>query len=306
MEKVLENEIGSVLKRLREESGLTRSELYSGVMSPAHAHRVENQNQVPGFFKITEILKRMSLDVDEFLFIANGYEMEETGQFIQRFKDIRITLNVEMMQQLKKEIDQTLVEGNKPFLECLSQVLDSYIYIQETDDWVGARKKFYQVWQILEKKEIWNYQDILLMSNIFYIFDEPAINQIFKRLNFYFELYGDFKDLKKLKRVTKYNYCSFLRERGRQLENEQRLNEVAAEAKQAMDIPMYLECRYYLSELLWMKNMKDVGRREAKRVLLLLDNLEMDIFSNDNRKDWKKLTGEDLEPFHVAEEGLTW
>ncbi|WP_353653447.1 helix-turn-helix domain-containing protein [Listeria ilorinensis] len=297
---MLENEIGSVLRELREESGLTRKELYGGIMSSAHYYRVEMDNQVPSFFKITEILKRLSLGLDEFMFIANDFQFDETETFIQRFLAVKTTLNVEALYQLKEELDQVIEKVEKPFLICLSQVLDGYLYIQKTSDWAGARKKFNQVWNILEKKDSWHYQDILLMSNIFYIFEEPAISLVYNRLNYYYEKYGNFKDLSKMKRITKYNYCSHLRLNGRQLENEQRLNELVQEAKKAQDISMFLESKYYLSELLWMKNKKKEGRKEAEKVIGLLEQLELNDFAMDNRKDWKNLTGEDLQPHPVV------
>ncbi|WP_239255789.1 helix-turn-helix domain-containing protein [Listeria ilorinensis] len=282
--------IGQTLKQIRTNSNLTQKELYQDIMSVGHRHRVEADEQIPSFDKINQILKRLYVTFDEFIFIMNGYQLDSTTVFLKEFREIKSTVYLDKMENLQKRILDHLAKDYSPFLQNLSWLLESIIYKKKTNDFEGSRAIAYKIWQNLEKKDAWYYGDFILINNLFYIFDFQTIEHIIQRLFDYTELYADFNDAKKMVKYTLYNYATFLKRYGHFQKMEETLNRTLELAHQDHDLLLIIDATYLLAELDWIKGDKEKSLKTAKNAIQSLYFFGMQDIAVDNKEEWLKLT----------------
>ncbi|WP_185489032.1 helix-turn-helix domain-containing protein [Listeria booriae] len=287
-------EIGETLKAIRLNSGMKQTEVYSNVMSRAHLQRIEKNAQIPTYPLLLNVIHKFSMDVNEFEYIRNEYSFSETQKLFHKFRNIKTTLNTDAMRNLIQEVDNYLLKNKSAFIQNLHYILNGYLILQETNNIDKARKYFNPVWKNIQKKETWYYNDIILMSNIFYMFEDEPLQFILNQLNKYFKLYAGFADIDRISRITQFNYCTLLRLKNRYFETESILNELLTSATKAREGTMILEIKFALNQIHWLKGFKDASDFEAERIISSMELLGDIKASEDMKKDWEKFKGEPI------------
>ncbi|WP_099222468.1 helix-turn-helix domain-containing protein [Listeria costaricensis] len=286
--------IGQTLKSIRENSHLTQKELYDGIMSVAHRHRIEVDEQTPSFEKLSNILSRVSISFDEFEYIKNGYQLKTANLFFSKFLTLRTTNYPEKMKLLKEEMEQYLQAEKNQFVQHLLWILEAFIYKQETKDLEGTRKLGLRVWESLEKKDAWYFLDIFLISQIVYIFDYQTIEHIMNRLFTYLDLYHDFQNTKQIAKYVYYNYATLLKEHGEITKMIAPLKKSLEIAQNEHDLLLMMDIKYLLAEIDWINGEKELSLKEATKIIQSLYYFGMKEIALDNKKEWLKLTNIDI------------
>lgn len=68
---------GETLRKIRLKKGLTQKEVYENIISKSYAVEFEKGKHQISTYILLEILQNLSIEIDEFLFIANNYNMNE-------------------------------------------------------------------------------------------------------------------------------------------------------------------------------------------------------------------------------------
>ncbi|MBC2327227.1 helix-turn-helix domain-containing protein [Listeria booriae] len=281
-------EIGETLKAIRLSSGMKQTEVYNNVMSRAHLQRIEKNAQIPTYPLLLNVINKFSMDINEFEYIRNEYSRSETQQLFRKFRNIKTTLNTDAMRNLIKELDDYLLKNKSAFIQNLHSILNGYLILQETNNIDKARKYFDPVWKNIQKKETWYYNDIILMSNIFYMFEDESLEFILNELDKYFVLYAEFEDIDRISRITKFNYCTLLRLQNRYFETESILDELLISAKKAREGTLILEIKFALNQIYWLKGFKEESNAENEDIIFSMELLGEIKIAEDMKKDWKK------------------
>lgn len=196
---------GKTLKKIRESLLFTQIDMSTGIMSQSNYSKVEKGEIDIPFSKMIDLLNRLGMSVDEFLYIHRDHTKNPGNQLKSLNK-----LNTGDRQEIVKNIDkltafQNLSQRNQELLfifEALLLVIDN--------DYKSAGKKVLQIWNRLEKHDNWYLYDIQLINSILYLFPidvaESIVNLALKRLNDY----ENFRNINQLAANLQINFVLLL------------------------------------------------------------------------------------------------
>lgn len=76
---------GELVRELRIKKGITQKNLYKDIMSKSYAIRFEQGKHEISFYLIHSLLERLEMEIDEFLYIYNGYRESASEQFYSEY-----------------------------------------------------------------------------------------------------------------------------------------------------------------------------------------------------------------------------
>ncbi|MBC1618264.1 hypothetical protein HCA14_02765 [Listeria welshimeri] len=288
--------LGHTLKEIRINCNLKERDVYETIMSRAHLYQIEKNQQMPSWGIVTSILQKFTMSLAEFEYIHNNYQLDSIQQVIQDFKAIKTSTNSHAINALIEKINSLIKNEKNDFLMDVSYVLKALNTFQQEQNFKRSREIVKPVWNRLEKKDAWFYNDLLLITNILYAFDDLTIQHIFERLLVYINKYKNFNTSKELYINIHYNYAICLRNTTTEIDKmEINLKKSKEAANQINDIITVLSCRYYLAEILWHKGNKEKAMEEVKQVFTVLKILEESELLIDKQNDWIEVSGMSLE-----------
>ncbi|MBF2428045.1 helix-turn-helix domain-containing protein [Listeria welshimeri] len=288
--------LGHTLKEIRINCNLKERDVYETIMSRAHLYQIEKNQQMPSWEIVTSILQKFTMSLAEFEYIHNNYQLDSIQQVIQDFKAIKTSTNSHAINALIEKINSLIKNEKNDFLMDVSYVLKALNTFQQEQNFKKSREIVKPVWKRLEKKDVWFYNDLLLITNILYAFDDLTIQHIFERLLVYINKYKNFNTSKELYINIHYNYAICLRNTTTEIDKmEINLKKSKEAANQINDVITVLSCRYYLAEILWHKGNKEKAMEEVKQVFTVLKILEESELLIDKQNDWIEVSGMSLE-----------
>ncbi|MBF2386564.1 helix-turn-helix domain-containing protein [Listeria welshimeri] len=288
--------LGHTLKEIRINCNLKERDVYETIMSRAHLYQIEKNQQMPSWGIVTSILQKFTMSLAEFEYIHNNYQLDSIQQVIQDFKAIKTFTNSHAINALIEKINSLIKNEKNDFLMDVSYVLKALNTFQQEQNFKRSREIVKPVWNRLEKKDAWFYNDLLLITNILYAFDDLTIQHIFERLLVYINKYKNFNTSKELYINIHYNYAICLRNTTTEIDKmEINLKKSKEAANQINDVITVLSCRYYLAEILWHKGNKEKAMEEVKQVFTVLKILEESELLIDKQNDWIEVSGMSLE-----------
>lgn len=196
---------GKTLKKIRESLSFTQVDISRGIMSQSNYSKVEKGEIDIPFSKMIDLLNRLGMSVDEFLYVHRDYT-KNPGNQLKRLKQLNagdeenILKNIEELKAIQNlsQRDQELLLIYEAFLLVLK------------NDYKAASKKVLQIWIRLEKHDNWYLYDIRLINSILYLFPidvaESIVDLALKRLNDY----KNFRNLNQLAANLQINFLLLL------------------------------------------------------------------------------------------------
>jgi len=196
---------GKTLKKIRESLSFTQTDISAGIMSQSHYSKVEKGEIDIPFSKMIDLLNRLGMTVDEFLYVHRDYT-KNPGNQLKRLKQLNagdeenILKNIEELKATKNlsQRDQELLLIYEAFLLVLK------------NDYKAASEKVLRIWKRLEKHDNWYLYDIRLINSILYLFPsdvaESIVNLALKRLKYY----KNFRNLNQLAANLQINFLLLL------------------------------------------------------------------------------------------------
>lgn len=286
------NSLGRTLKEIRVNCNLKERDVYETIMSRAHLYQIEKNKQMPSWGIVTSILQKFTMSLGEFEYIHNNYQLDPIQQVIQDFKAIKSSTNTHAINTLIVKIDSIIKIDKNDFLLDLSYVLKALNAFQQEQSFKRSREIVEPVWNRLEKKDAWFYNDLLLITNILYAFDDLTIQHIFERLLLYIDKYKNFNTSKELYINIHFNYAICLRNITTEIDKmELYLNKSKMAAKEINDVITVLSCRYYLAEISWHKGNENEAIKEVEQVFTVFKILGEEELLSDKQNDWLEISG---------------
>lgn len=196
---------GKTLKKIRKSLSFTQTDISRGIMSQSNYSKVEKGEIDIPFSKMIDLLNRLGMSVDEFLYVHRDYT-KNPGNQLKRLKQLNagdeenILKNIEELKATKNlsQRDQELLLIYEAFLLVLK------------NDYKAASEKVLRIWKRLEKHDNWYLYDIRLINSILYLFPvdvaESIVDLALKRLNDY----KNFRNLNQLAANLQINFLLLL------------------------------------------------------------------------------------------------
>lgn len=196
---------GKTLKKIRESLSFTQTDISAGIMSQSNYSKVEKGEIDIPFSKMFDLLNRLGMTVDEFLYVHRDYT-KNPGNQLNRLKQLNagdeenILKNIEELKAIQNlsQRDQELLLIYEAFLLVLK------------NDYKAASEKVSRIWKRLEKHDNWYLYDIRLINSILYLFPvdvaESIVDLALKRLNDY----KNFRNLNQLAANLQINFLLLL------------------------------------------------------------------------------------------------
>lgn len=201
---------GKTLKKIRESLNISQKKISIGIMSQSNYSKVENGEVDPPFTKMVNLLGRLGMTVDEFLYIYHNYR-ENPNEQLSRLNQLKPGDHLQIFKNLDelKAIKKTTQRENE-----LLAIFEA-LYSISKDDYKAANKQVAIIWERLEKYDTWYLYDIRLINSILYLFPVDTAGSIVKLLLKRLEDYKNLGDISKLSANLQINYLLLLIENNR-------------------------------------------------------------------------------------------
>lgn len=196
---------GKTLKIIRESLLFTQVDMSTGIMSQSNYSKVEKGEIDIPFSKMIDLLNRLGMSVDEFLYIHRDYT-KNPGNQLNRLQ--KLTTGDKHI--ILKNIDELKTKQNLSQREQeLLMIFEALLFVLN-NDYDTARKSVLQIWNRLEKHDNWYLYDIRLINSILYLFPidvaESIMDLAIKRLNDY----KNFRSINQLSANLRINFLLLL------------------------------------------------------------------------------------------------
>ncbi|MGX7419856.1 Rgg family transcriptional regulator [Carnobacterium gallinarum] len=268
---------GEVIRDIRLNKGLKQKDVYHEIISKSYAIDFEKGNHDISLRLMEQIVQRLMISLDEFLFIYRGYQPSEIEQFLLAYSTAGNKNDSESLQKLmhtfsgKEDIYSKLR---------LSEIRSRFLQLEEFNQTGNYTKNSIRVsdqtfiTSYLSSLQSWTLHEILLFANTidFINYEEKAD---------YFQLILPLLDKYKHYDRGKLAICGLLtnvihelilaKESKLAREVLERLNDLASEYTEIFFKIVYL---YYSGLLLIIEHHRDAGEKKAQRGIEMLYELQ--------------------------------
>ncbi|EGK9572723.1 helix-turn-helix transcriptional regulator [Listeria monocytogenes] len=288
----MKKNFGSELKNIRTTLNISLRELSDDgkIASKSSLLRIENNNQIPSLEIANKLMHRLDISTLEMEYRLNDFSLSEKDLLINEFRQIGSSANVKGINTLLAKMQSFLKTEYSTYISNLILILESLQVFQKEQSFINARKSVAPIWETLERRDEWLYKDILLISNILYMFDGETFLNMKNRLLFFIKQYYDLGNIKKLYIITLLNSVLYMKKNNQFLDAEEDLDMAIQQAKEQHEYVRYLDALSLKAELLWLKGENAKAIELAKESFIKLHCLDQLDILEDNIKDWEKLT----------------
>ncbi|EOW0747822.1 helix-turn-helix domain-containing protein [Listeria monocytogenes] len=288
----MKKNFGSELKNIRTTLNISLRELSDDgkIASKSSLLRIENNNQIPSLEIANKLMHRLDISTLEMEYRLNDFSLSEKDLLINEFRQIGSSANVKGINTLLAKMQSFLKTEYSTYISNLILILESLQVFQKEQSFINARKSVAPIWETLERRDEWLYKDILLISNILYMFDGETFLNMKNRLLFFIKQYYDLGNMKKLYIITLLNSVLYMKKNNQFLDAEEDLDMAIQQAKEQHEYVRYLDALSLKAELLWLKGENAKAIEIAKESFIKLHCLDQLDILEDNIKDWEKLT----------------
>ena len=194
---------GKTLRKIRQNLQITQVEISLGIMSQSNYSKMEKGKIDVPFAKMVELLNRLGMTVNEFLFIHNNYTNP-----LNRLKSLKPGDKKKMTENIKELKD--LPHPTKREQELLF-IFEAFLDVLN-NDYEAASEKVIPVWNRLEKHNAWYLYDISLINSILYLFPVDVAESIMTIALNRLEDFKSFRNIHQLSANFQINFILMLME----------------------------------------------------------------------------------------------
>lgn len=177
---------GQLVRELRIKKGISQKQLYEKIMSKSYAIRFEQGKHDISFYLLKLILEQLVMEVDEFLYIFNGYRASEIEQFYYEYgeKGNRNDIDglISMRSNLKKNPDPIQTELRIAELTARIEQLIEYEKTGTYSKKVIDTQTLTIIQEHLSKVQTWTLGELRLFANTLDYIDYERKSEYFETL----------------------------------------------------------------------------------------------------------------------------
>ncbi|MGO2100231.1 Rgg family transcriptional regulator [Vagococcus salmoninarum] len=270
---------GPTIKKVRIEKGLLLKELYAGVVGKDFAIKFEKAQVNLNLLDFIEVLSRLSLKLEEFLYLNNDYSLLVKGELEQEVASI---INGPVANKQKGlELYQIYRKSHVEYQRIIAYVAynDYLIYYpeNEVEEFQGEKQVLKNY---LLAKDLWTLEEIRIFSTTTVLFEEATNRLLIKKCLKTYDDYQDFLGSKtvELKSSLLENYILNCYHQGKSQAGHFFMPELLSYRQEVLDV--YRRSRINLCESLFLtyQDQRDLGQaifQNSLTGLKLLGYLEL-------------------------------
>lgn len=172
-------QIGTTLKTLRTGKKISRQDLVKGIMSSNHYFKVENNENNISLDKFIQIISRLNISFEEFLFVSNNYKNNTKSAISSSIIDNFYSSNdkTDELKKLQKRCNQLFKETNDIFYKHQSILISSMVNSFQLDS-----TDIDTLTQYFIKIENYGLYEIKIFANFAYLFESDILIVLSKRI----------------------------------------------------------------------------------------------------------------------------
>lgn len=183
------NDFGVTYRELRKNRGISQAVVCKNLISRTTLSKFENGKLIPSVTTFIELLNRLDIGFNEFLYINQDYKLNEKQRILHLFFSLFSNQQESHLLELKKKCLLLQENSFSRTIELLHYIINSLIELSTNDkkDIPCLPKIILSVpWENLQKYSSWNMDDIKLINCCLYMFPlETSIhisNQLIQQL----------------------------------------------------------------------------------------------------------------------------
>lgn len=199
------SQYGRTLKKIRKSLNISQQNISKGIMSQSNYSKVENNEIEISFLNMVDLLEKLGMTVDEFLYIHHEYRKNPNKQ-LNRLNQLKpgdhrkIIENIDELTKIAKPTER------EKEMSAIFEALDSIA----NNDYQTANKQVAMIWERLKKHDTWYLYDIRLINSILHLFPTETAGSIVELALNRLEKYKNLGDIKKLSANLQINYLLLL------------------------------------------------------------------------------------------------
>lgn len=187
---------GPKIREIRISKGYSQKAIYQDIISKSYAIEFEKGKHSIATTLLIEILDRLSMDIDEFLFIDKGYLLNDYSAYIYKLSKYSNTHDLKSLYELlKKYADKTRVIDQLRFAEirCRIQAIENFNRTGRFDGSATIEEDRETIQNYLVEIETWTLREIQFFGNTIEFLDFEQHFPLFRNLSKSFPLYVEYE-----------------------------------------------------------------------------------------------------------------
>ncbi|EUJ33695.1 transcriptional activator, Rgg/GadR/MutR family,C-terminal domain-containing protein [Listeria floridensis FSL S10-1187] len=183
---------GGKIRQIRKQKGLTQKDVYQNILSKSYAIEFEKGNHSISATLLLEVLDRLSMEIDEFLYISDNYHLNSYSDYIYRYSKYANRHDLAALKKLLAEVllkQDTIDQVRAAEVRCRIAVIEHLEQTGIYDPAVVSSKDKSLIQQRLETIESWTLQEVQLYGNTVEFMDAEHQVRFFRRLSKSLEQY---------------------------------------------------------------------------------------------------------------------
>ncbi|MBC1307944.1 helix-turn-helix domain-containing protein [Listeria booriae] len=187
--------IGKTIRQIRLIKGMKQKD-FSKVTQAGIAN-IESARKNITLDKLISILDDFNMSLREFEYIRNDYKLSPTDNLFLDFANVKNSIDREQGGKLLAQISSHMKEYPTDFIAfCLYVVEDVILKITAQNSYEVESPEAFKIWSILYDREAWTYQEVYIMSKLFFVFPVELGTSMIERIEREMANYVDFlKDI---------------------------------------------------------------------------------------------------------------
>jgi len=203
--------LSNSIKKIRIAKGLSQKAVSKGQLSQGNYSKFENGTIEITAKALVGILKKLDIELEELLYIDNGYRYSEKEQIYREFFRTPVN-NLDLLQKLIFKCDQYLENINNEdtlilFMKKISQFLSESI---KNNNIYFNKEQSQHLLDEFSKKEHLFVKDLYIINSIFFLLPIATAHLTMNYIETALKKYGDFQSINKVEVNLRMNYSLML------------------------------------------------------------------------------------------------
>lgn len=186
---------GPRVREIRKRKGFSQKEVYANIISKSYAISFEKGENNISVVLLIDILDRLSMDIDEFLFINKGYLLNEYSDYIYNMSNYSNSHDVDSLKRML----QTLSQNNDKMshvhfaeIRCRIRAIEKFNRTGIFDGTETLEVDRNTIQSYLVNIESWTLREIQFFGNTIEFLDFNAHFPLFKNISKSLSLYMEY------------------------------------------------------------------------------------------------------------------
>lgn len=275
---------GETIRQIRLKKGFTQKEVYGTIISKSYAIEFEKGKHQIATNLLLQILENLSMDIDEFLYIANGYRLDEQNSYNHRYNQYSNKHDLPNLQKLLQELQQTTSRLNNVRI---AEVPSRIRMLQCLAEHGVYRKRAVlecdrqTIISYLIDVESWTLQEIQLFANTIDLLDNEYNFLFFKKVSKMLEYYIDMEKGREIYCALLINLIEYTLKHQQYDATEVLVVQLKLLATDYKEFFHQTVCKFFQGVLLLRTGDQKAGQTITTKMLALMRELDQEALADD-------------------------